>query len=170
MTATTAALVLAWVAIVVLFLGCTGMMRMIRSLQEQLDRQGRTLGTDTSPRARAAARFAPTRAPFTLVLLSSDSCLACIELAPEFGRFAERHRGRVEFAHLVSAPGSVVVPGIESVVDPRAVAVLSPGYTPALVVVGRDGTILDVGPAADLDSLQGFIERHTSPEPVKDPT
>ena len=50
-------------------------------------------------------------------------------------------------------------------VDPTAFAALSPGYTPAMVVVDRDGVVVDVGPAGDLRTLEQWIVKH-DPTPV----
>ncbi len=157
----TAALVLAWVVIALLAFAMAGMLSMIRRLQAaQSQMAGSLVDGGGSARSRAAARFAPGTRPYALVLTASATCPSCSELMPRFRDFARRHRERVDF-HVLSADLEVEdsTPDLPVTVDPAAFAALSPGYTPGLVIIDRQGTVVEVGPGGDLASVERWIDR-----------
>lgn len=157
MSATTAALVLSWVAIVVMFLGMTGMLRMIRELQREVMPDARQF----ADRSGLAVRFAPTHAAFAMVLLHEKGCSSCTALEPDLARFVREHP-EVEF-HSLTPSSAAPYAGLPTVVDAPAFRALQPGYTPAVAVIDRGGAVVDIGPAADLATLSDFVARHGSP-------
>jgi hypothetical protein len=76
---------------------------------------------------------------------------------PRFAEFAREHADLVEFRVLTADAGVAADGSVPVTVDPAAFAALSPGYTPAMVVVDRDGDVVDVGPAGDLRTLRQWI-------------
>lgn len=157
MSPTTAALILSWIAIVVLFCAMAGMLRMIRELQAQVSPTPSVRAT----REGAGLAFAPRSARFSLVVLHSPDCGSCAELEPVFLSFMNTSTADVEYRALSDAPAHDYA-GIASVVDPQAFAALTPGYTPAVAVIDRDGSVVDVGPAGDLDALSNFFHTHAT--------
>lgn len=157
MSATAAALALSWVAIVVMFLGMAGMMRMIRELQREVMPDARQF----ADRSGHAARFAPRSARFSMVVVHEVGCGSCADLEPSFAQFVRAHP-EVEF-HSLSPTPSPSYAGLPTTADPAAFAALLPGYTPAVAVIDREGTVVDIGPAADLSTLTDFVTRHGSP-------
>jgi hypothetical protein len=164
-----AALVLAWVVILVLAFAMAGMLTMIRRLeanQRQLAIAAGSSGSGTGHRAAAVARFAPERRPYALVLTTQRDCAACAELMPRFAEVVRRHGEKVDFRILAADRGPSLPAGLAVPVttDPDAFAALSPGYTPGLVIVNRDGDVVEVGPGGDLDSVERWIDRqHLTP-------
>ncbi len=158
----TAALVLAWLVIVVLAFAMAGMLAMIRRLEASQAQLSGSLANAVpgSARAQASARFTPLERPYAFVLTTSASCQACAELMPRFREFVRDHEDAGEF-HVLSADSESGTgqPGLDVTVDAAAFAALSPGYTPGLVVIDRTGAVVDVGPGGDLASVHRWIER-----------
>lgn len=162
----TAALTLSWIVLVVLALGLAGTLQAVRRLQGEVAELATAVDADQpgGRRRSAARRFAPERHAFAFVMTSSAGCRACAELMPRFADFARRHAGVVQF-HVLTADTDLATDGsVPVTVDPAAFAALS-GYTPAMVVIDRDGEVVDVGPAGDLRTLERWIVKH-NPAPV----
>ena len=162
-----AAVTLAWIAIVVLTLGLAGTLQQLRRLQAEVAELSALVDADAPRGGRrrdAARRFAPAGRAFAFVLTTSADCPACAEVMPRFVEFARRHADVVEF-HVLTADRETRADGaVPMTVDPVAFSALSPGYTPAMVVVDRQGRVVDVGPAADLRTLEQWIQKqHLTP-------
>lgn len=158
----TAALTLSWIVIVVLALGLAGTLQALRRLQGEVTELAAVVDADHpggGRRRNAAGRFAPERHAFAFVMTSSAGCPACADLMPRFAQFAREHADVVEF-HVLTADAALSSDGpVPVTVDPVAFAALSPGYTPAMVVVDRGGAVVDVGPAGDLRTLEQWIDK-----------
>ena len=153
MSFTAAALILAWIAIVVLAFGFAAMLQQVRSLQATLR---------LPPGARAglpesARTLKPVATDRRYVLTVDPGCAVCSEVLPEFRDLAARHAGVAEFAVLAPSGDYPVSPGVALLVDPDAYRDLAPSWSPGIVVIGPNGTVIEVAPGGDLNPLQATL-------------
>jgi hypothetical protein len=161
MSFTSAALILAWLAIAVLALGFAALLQQVRSLQAALRLPpGARAGLPDSARA-----LRPAGAGRRYVLTVDPGCSVCAEILPEFRELAARYAPAAEFALLAPSgvhPGS---PGVDVLVDAAAYRDLAPSWSPGLVVIGADGDVLEVAPGGDLRPLAAALAG-TTPTPT----
>jgi hypothetical protein len=132
----TAAVVLAWVCLVVLTLAMAGMLRQMRELQADVARLA-------SPQPRGATgRALPELAgtgPLMLLVLD-PGCGFCDVVREPFIQLARTHPG-TRFEVLAAGERWPSVPEVRSRVDQDLVVELDLPWTPALVLAGQDGAV-----------------------------
>jgi len=157
LSATTAAIGLAWVAIVLIALAVAGLIRQVRELRSVLvDGFGVGFLAGVAP---AAVR--PSAGRQDAIVLVVEPATADQELVDAFDR-AVRARGEGTEAKLLvtdGVPGLRVPAGVASVIDRRAVEALRVPWYPALVHVGAGGTVLDAAPVGSIDTLAHLLGR-----------
>lgn len=146
----TAALALAWVAIVVLALAVAGLIRQVRELRAVLvDGFGVSFLTGQVP---AALHPEPGKAD--AVVLVAESATASPELLASFTEAARTHTD-TDFKVLLdgSRPNPELAGGVVAVADRRAFQLLRLPWYPALVHVDTDGTLSDAAPVGSVEAL-----------------
>ncbi|HET6532823.1 MAG TPA: hypothetical protein VFH03_19725 [Actinoplanes sp.] len=152
-TFTSAALILAWLAIVVLACGFAALLQQVRSLQAAIR---------LPPAARAglpesARALRPAGADRRYVLTADPGCAVCAEVVPEFRELASRYGHAAEFAIL--APSGDYPPSsqVDVLVDAAAYRDLAPSWSPGIVVIASDGTVIEAVPGGDLRPLAAAL-------------
>lgn len=148
MSVLAAAVVLAWVCLVVLTLAMAGILRQVRELQSDVAQLA-------VPRQRTSSgRSMPDLAgtgPLVLLVLD-PGCSLCDAVAPPFTRLAAAHPG-TRFEVLAARdrwPGTAEV---RSRVDPDLVAELDLPWAPALVAADPAGTVRAIQPVHSPERL-----------------
>lgn len=149
-----AALVLAWLAIVVVALAVAALLRQVRELRAVvIDGFGTSFLTGSAPR-----QLWPSGGRQAILLVSDAGWLAD-ELLTAFAELAAQNAGRAEFTILLSSraalDGSPL--SVPVVADPPAAEVLRLPWQPAVVHIDRDGSILDAAPAGSVETLSRAI-------------
>ena len=149
-----AALLLAWVAIVVLALALAGVVRHLRELRAVVvEGFGPSFLTGAAP----SALHPPADADGTVVLAlgSADADDALVETLARAARAHHRHAFKV-----LTEPGAQVGDshGVDVVSDGAATAQLKLPWYPALVHVGRDGVVADAAPVGGPDAVTRIVE------------
>lgn len=155
----TAAVVLAWIVLIVLAFAMAGLLRQLRDLQAALVRQ------HTSGAAGAAVRELPESVrpengkTHSVVLLVDDHCPICAEIAPVFAGLAEAGHVEVDFVVLSYSTNEkwVALDNIRYLPDAEAYHFLDPGWQPAVVVVGPNGEVLAAEPAGSEEAVRSVI-------------
>lgn len=161
MEALTAAVVLAWLVLVVLAFAMAGLLRQLRDLQVALARSqqgGPTAGTPTreipaSVRPRAGAAYA-------VVLVVDNECALCAEIAPVFAGLAAENPTGLDLLVLGRTSGEKferLEGNARFVVDAAAWHRLDPGWRPALVAVDAEGTVVAAEPAGSEDAVRAVV-------------
>ena len=159
----TAALALAWVAIVVLALAVAGLIRQVRELRAVLvEGFGVSFLTGQVP---AALRPGPGRVD--AVVLVVESATASPELLAAFAEAAGTHRG-TDFKVLLDGrrPGPELAGGVPTVADPRVFQLLRLPWYPALVHVDTDGTLSDAAPVGSAEALDRVLRQFQAARPA----
>lgn len=163
MSATVAALVLAWMAIGVLALALAGTLRQLRDVQAALVELGGRLGRQRAPEAVRPA--VSDRA--AVVLLVDQLCVACSAVVEAFVEIAVE----IEVTGGPAAVDAVVLthsdderwdpvrasPATRLVVDRAAYHRLDPGWRPAVLSVDADGTVRSAVPAGSREALRDAV-------------
>ncbi|UUW91329.1 hypothetical protein [Pimelobacter simplex] len=165
MTATSAALVLAWIAIVCLTLVLGGVVIELRRARAIGGPPGsRADDVDHTVRSRALPSD-PAVAPSRVLLLVDENCAVCHEAIPQFLRLCDQLDGQIEADLLVShdwlspdGPANVVI-------DRDLYAHLFPGWLPALVHATSDG-VLSIEPAGSAAALGALIDEVAATAPT----
>jgi hypothetical protein len=158
MSVQTTALILAWVAIALLALALSGLLRQVHLLRlgqsrPQLD-SGPTVGS-LAPELNGDMEW-----PRPTVLLFADrGCSSCDRLLPVFETIAQSNTG-VDFK--VVFPGDANgfhSPHVETLTDQaRLFAQFRIPATPYGVAVGHEGEVADASPIGSSSLLQQFVE------------
>ena len=157
----TAALGLAWVAIVLIALAVAGLIRQVRELRAVvIEGFGHGFLTGLAPaalRPRAGSRDA--------VVLVVEPASASQELLDSFGEAVQARGGQTEARLLapVAMPDLRVPANVTTAVDAEIVQLLRVPWTPALVDLGADGAVLDAAPVGSLDVLPKVLGRFEQP-------
>lgn len=141
MSVLTAAVVLAWICLVVLTLAMAGMLRQLRELQAEVAQLG------APPWGGAAGRRVATLAgegPLVLLVLD-PGCGFCDEVHEPFTRLAGEHPG-TRFEVLSPHDRWAGRPGVRSRVDPDLITRLDLPWAPALLLADAAGTVLTAQP------------------------
>ncbi|HEX2050455.1 MAG TPA: hypothetical protein VHJ34_07465 [Actinomycetota bacterium] len=150
----TAALVLSWIAIVVLALALAGLVRQVREVRAVVvDGFGPSFLTGAAP---SALHPSPGKdGTVVLVLGSMDADRALVDALER----AARGRDAIEFK-VLAEPGADVprVAGVHVVADGAAAAQVRLPWYPALVHVGRDGVVADAAPVGAPEAVARVVE------------
>jgi len=149
------ALLLAWVAIAVLGLALSGLLRQIGILRSGLAPIEGALSIAQLP---AVPELAPKRAQITVALFSDPGCASCSRLVPVFEALAAKSDS-AEFAVLTPGQGN----GIESdrvtllQDQQRLFEKLHIPVTPFAIAVNADGSIRESTPVGSPLLLESFV-------------
>lgn len=158
MSVLSAAVVLAWVCLVVLTLAMAGMLRQLRELQAEVAQLGATqVGTSqvgTSQwRGGTGRQVAELAGEGTLMLLVLDpGCSFCDAVHAPFTRLAGEHPG-TRFEVLSPRERWAGPPEVRSRVDQRLVTELDLPWAPALLLADAGGTVLATRPVQSAERL-----------------
>lgn len=155
MSFTTAALLLAWIAIALLGLGFAALLQQLRSVQA-------TLRLPAAARAGvpdAATRLAPTSGERRYVLTVDPGCAYCHEVVPQFRALAARYSTVAQFAILAESGDYPPSRDVDVLVDSATYHELAPSWSPGLLVMGPGGKLIDVAPGGDLTALERLLTR-----------
>jgi hypothetical protein len=131
-----AAVVLAWVCLVVLTLAMAGMLRQLRELQYDVARL-----SSPQPRGATGRTLAELAGTGPLMLLVLDpGCSFCDVVREPFTQLARSHPG-TRFEVLAAAERWPSVPEVRSRVDQDLVAELDLPWAPALLLADDAGTV-----------------------------
>lgn len=164
----TAAILLAWAAIVILALGFSGVLRQVRVLSRMLDssraRAGAVLGA-TGPRIDGWHRE-PDHVG--LILFASSGCSSCREVVPTLGpMLAARNGGDVDavvvYKDAVPA-GAINTPHVAYVVDESAFVDYGVHMVPTAVHLAPDGRVEGIAPVGSVSRLDAFLREVSTKE------
>jgi thiol-disulfide isomerase/thioredoxin len=156
-----AALLLAWIAIVILAFALAGLLRSVRALVA--GRTPHTLRVGPAPGASLAeivdvAELGSGRP--TVLLFADESCSVCKAVFPKFNDLAETYR-ELSFGLMVSGETNgfrsehvVVRASQQSLFDALAIRM-----TPFALSLNQDGTILEAEPAGSNERLESMVRR-----------
>src|SRR5690606_29871891 len=150
---TTAALVLAWLAIVLLGCGFAALLQQVRTLQAALRLPA--AARDGVP--EAAAALAPTTAERRYVLTVDPDCGYCHDVLPRFRQLAALYATVAEFGILAASGEYPPSTGVDVVVDAPTYHQLAPSWSPGLLAIGTGGVLIDVAPGGDLAALEKVL-------------
>ncbi len=156
----TSALILSWVAILLLALVVSGLVRQVQQLSSTAVRRPEPVGLPPGAPAPAFASLAPL-SPATLVLLFlQPGCGTCAELLDEAGEQAERHP--LQFRALYrdgvapeAADSPVTAFGDQADLFERYDAIA----TPFAVVIDQGGRVLRSEPVGSRAALRHLLDR-----------
>jgi hypothetical protein len=167
MTFQTSALILSWVAILLLALVVSGLVRQVHALSSGAVRPGQPAGPPPGSAAPEFRRFAPHRPEPTVLLFLDADCRTCSEVLAE----ATRHAGtpgvtvRALFRGEAPETGQLPSHGGESGLFDRYDAII----TPFAVVVDPDGTVVRSEPIGSRTAFRTLLARLTGDVQVTSP-
>ena len=156
MSITDAALVLAWLCLILLAFALSGVLRQVRGLQAELALLG------APGRGVLVGRTVPALSTGTVsaVLVIDPGCSRCGPIFEEFGSVAalrgSLHCSALSFRRGEHWPSSAVVP---LRIDGGLYADLDVPWSPALLVIAPDGTILRAAPLRSPEDLRVQIQQ-----------
>lgn len=153
MSVLTAAVVLAWVCLIVLTLAMAGMLRQLRELQTEMARLG-------VPRwdGGTGRRVAGLAGPGPLLLLVLDpGCSFCDTVHAPFTRLAGEHPD-VRFEVLSPQDRWAGTAEVRSRVDQGLIAELDLPWAPALLLAEADGTVRAASPVRSPERLAEQVQ------------
>lgn len=166
MATLTAAVVLAWIVLVVLAFAMAGLLHQLRDLQAALRRQGAGGAPAVAARAALPADIPPQDGKVaSAVLLVDDHCPICAEVAPVFADLARARNTEIDFVVLASSANSdkwSALHGVRQVSNGDAYHLLDPGWRPAIVVIGPRGAVLATEPAGSQEAVRSVIANITT--------
>lgn len=153
MSFTAAALALSWIAIAVLAFGFAALLQRVRSLQAAIRLPpGARAGLPDSARS-----LRPRTAARRYVFTAEPGCSVCADVLPEFRALAARHAGAAEFAILAAHGDYPPSSGVDVLIDADAYRDLAPSWSPGIVVLTADGTVVEAVPGGDLRPLEAAL-------------
>jgi hypothetical protein len=167
MSATTAAVVLAWMALLVLAFALAGTLKQLRDVQAALVELGARVGRSVAPR-QLRPSSADRRAA---VLLVDRNCAVCPEVLAEFLRLAPEVATRVDatvLSHADDERWEAVrrADAVRLVVDRAAYHQLDPGWRPAVLSIDAQGSVRSAIPAGSGEALREAVQVIASRSPA----
>jgi len=158
MSFTSAALILAWLAIAVLAFGFAALLQQVRALQAAIRLPpGARAGLPASART-----LRPVTADRRYVLTVDPGCAVCAEIIPEFRDLAIRYATAAEFALLAPSGDYSGSSGVDVLIDATAYRDLAPSWSPGIVVISSDGAVIEAVPGGDLRPLAAALSSTSS--------
>ena len=150
MSVMAAAMVLAWICVVLLAFGLAGVLRQVRDLQVELAQIG---GQGQRPlRGRQVAEYAGAK---TVVLVIDPACSLCIAVVGTFAEQATSTPGlRFETLSYRTSDDWPDSAHVHRRVDERLYQRLDVPWTPALLVTDLEGVITSVRPVESPEDLR----------------
>lgn len=161
MSITAAALVLAWLCLILLAFALAGVLRQVRGVQAELASLGAS-SLGGPGRGVLVGRTVPALSTGTVsaVLVIDPGCSRCGPIFEEFGSVAATrgslHCCALSFRRAEHWPGSDAVP---LWIDGELYADLDVPWSPALLVIAPDGTILRAAPLRSPEDLRVQIQQ-----------
>lgn len=167
MSITAAALVLAWLCLILLAFALAGVLQQLRGVQAELASLGGASALGASSlggpgRDVLVGRTVPALSTGTVsaVLVIDPGCSRCGPIFEEFGSMAATrgslHCSALSFRRAEHWPGSDAVP---LWIDGELYADLDVPWSPALLVIAPDGTILRAAPLRSPEDLRVQIQQ-----------
>jgi hypothetical protein len=160
----TAAVVLAWVAIVLLLFAIAALQRQLRDLQASTVRD---LRRDTAPDELLPA----DGRRYTIVFVADGGCPSCHELVPLLPARVAGLPADIDIAVVAgevppSWPEAVEGTRVRLVPSPSVLHRIDPGWRPALILVDVSGRVLAAEPVSSAASLDRLLETFAGQRPA----
>ena len=155
-----AALVLAWVAIVLLALGLSGLMRQLHALQAHgLPRAQRVGLPPGTPLPEWMRQLVGDGSRPAVLLFSEAQCESCKAVLPDFQKFAQSMRGDVNVAIVTrgGVPSVTLGPQLRVVESAEAFSELRVPFVPVAAGVSSDGILIATEAVGSPERLEAFL-------------
>jgi hypothetical protein len=160
MDALVAAVVLAWLALIVLAFAMAGLLRQLRDIQAGIARPV-TQAPGIAPVSREIPESLRPRGTttYSVVLLVDENCPLCAEVAPVFEQVAAAGSLVLTFVVLgrVRSESYEQDGRIEYVADAGAYHRLDPGWRPAVLAVDSQGRVVAAEPAGSEEAMRAVL-------------
>lgn len=148
MSFTVASIAALWIIVIFLAAALSGLLREVRKLQERPQRVA-PLKDDDIPSVllpRSGTRLAA-------VLIVTEGCPVCTAATATFSSEIARHLETLTPVVLADTPRTVDNHNVEVVVEPSIHARFFPGWSPALMFVDQNGTVVALQPAGSEEAI-----------------
>ncbi|MDQ3401951.1 MAG: hypothetical protein M3548_00960 [Actinomycetota bacterium] len=162
----TSALILTWVALLLLALVTAGLVRQVHALSSTPSRPAARIGPLPGHPAPGVDRIAPAL-PAVLLFLSPN-CHTCAEALAETTRLTEIDSGATWSVHGLysgDAP-EIVAPATAHAHQSGLFAAYDVIATPFAVLVGTDGRVTTAGPVGSRKAVRELLGTPSEPRPV----
>jgi hypothetical protein len=160
MDALVAAVVLAWLALIVLTFAMAGLLRQLRDIQAGIARPV-AQAPGVAPVSREIPESLRPRGTttYSVVLLVDENCPLCAEVAPVFEQVAAAGSLDLTFVVLgrVRSESYEQDGRIEYVADAGAYHRLDPGWRPAVLAVDTQGRVVVAEPAGSEEAMRAVL-------------
>jgi hypothetical protein len=160
MEALVGAVVLAWLALIVLAFAMAGLLRQLRDVQAGLARPVAQVPGQPPVLREIPASVRPRGASaYSVVLLVDENCPICAEVAPVFAQLAAAGSAALTFVVLGRSRSERYERDerVEYVADAGGYHRLDPGWRPAIVVVDRQARTVVAEPAGSEEAVRAVI-------------
>lgn len=158
----TSALVLAWIAIALLGLAMSGLLRQLHSLAAVALPARVSIGPPTGDPAPALSGLTAWGPNTSVLFLVDADCSVCSKMLPRVAQFANAHSD-IDFISVFAdgeLPSGLDGSRVRIYMDQKeAFDRYRVPVTPFAVVVGKDGIVQDAAPVGSDDVLEAFISR-----------
>lgn len=151
-----AALALSWLAILVLAMGMSGLLRQI----EMIKARGVTPGSGVGLRPGNRAPSVPeTNGKPSLLVFAEGQCDSCSSLLPELQTLAVALEGDIDIVLLMRGPAAEIdlPPNVQVSFNPQAFRDFRVSLVPAAVGVSRDGIVISAEPVGNPARFRSFV-------------
>lgn len=160
MTFEQAALALTWIAILLLALAMSGLMRQLHALQAHGLPHAQRIGLPAGTRVPEYLRELVTdgRRP-TVLLFAEPDCETCKQILPEFQRFGESAEGQVKVFVLAreGTAETIAAPGLQLIERGEVFADLNVPLVPVATAISPDGFVIGTEPVGSSERLNAFL-------------
>jgi hypothetical protein len=159
----TAVLILAWIAILLLALAMSGLLRQLHHLQAHGGSSAQRVGPAPGTRSPIWPLLEAKPERPMIVLFGDRSCETCQLIRPQVQRFAQGLGDRADLLWVTRTRDEELEDGagVTFKVDPKAFDEFNIPLVPAAVAISRDGIVIDAEPVGSPLRLSGFLERFT---------
>lgn len=165
MEALVGAVVLAWLALIVLAFAMAGLLRQLRDIQSGLARPV-AQGPGPAPVLREVPASVRPRGgtAYSVVLLVDEHCPICAEVAPVFAQLAATGSPTLTFVVLGRSRSESYERDerVEYVADAGGYSRLDPGWRPAIVAIDRQGSIVAAEPTGSEEAVRAVVSQIAS--------
>lgn len=157
-----AALVVAWIAILLLSLTLAGVVRQLHSLRDEGTSHG-NLGLPRGVKAPPTAALPASDKP-SVLLFASGGCRSCGEALPGLARFARASDSTVTFSVVTRGDriDHTLPPQVKVTVDARAFEEFRIPYVPVAVGIDAGGRVVDTKAVGSAELIDEFLESFSS--------